>query len=105
MIFINYVFLWPFALFGVISIASAHTIYRTYKKDVSRLLVWTTAVQAFLATLLIVPNVLAVFADGIGLTCGENGACSKDPLFQYTLRLILLAFMLAITLFSQHKTR
>lgn len=105
MIFINYVFLWPFALFSIISIASAYTIYRIYKKDVSRLLVWTTIVQAFLATLLMVPGVLAVVADSIGLTCSGNSICSEDPLFSYNLRLILLVLMVAIALFSQHKTR
>ena len=105
MILINYVFLWPFALFAIISVSSAYTIYRIYSKDLNSLLIWTTAAQVFLATLLIIPSTLAIVADGIGLTCGGNSMCSKDPLFSYNLRLILLIIMVIIALFSQYKTR
>lgn len=105
MVITSGIFIWPFILFLIISLSSGYALYKVYKGRISNTLVWTIVGQAFLASLLLYPTVLATVADLIGLTCGGAEQCSEDPLFSHSARLAILVPMLILATFSYYRNR
>ena len=98
------VFIWPFIFFALISAHALLMALRSYGKDADKFLVWTSSVQAFLATIALFPSIVVLLADRIGPLCSDR-LCSEDAFIILSVRTVVFVPMMLIAILSCHKNR
>ena len=104
--------MWLFIFFVLVSLFSVYALYKIiYKNNTGKLLRFSLATEALLATFLLYPAPLAMVADFIGYEClnllGEAEKCVDSTTFlSFDPSLFVLMIpMVALAVFSYQKTK